>query len=193
MTDWGRFYAATSSRAARPLCLEALDLAGPGAGRLAVDLGCGVGVESAAMLAGGWQVLAVDSADGTRGRVRAAAAPGDRGRLHVAEAPFDELAGLPDAGLVYSGFALPFQTARSFGQLWALMRRSLVPGGWLAVNLFGVRDSWAGDPQMTFHTEAQARALLAGLDVIAFREDERDGSAVSGPKHWHTFDVIARA
>ncbi|KZM36758.1 hypothetical protein OJAG_05270 [Oerskovia enterophila] len=31
------------------------------------------------------------------------------------------------------------------------------------------------------------------LDVVAFREEDEDGPSFSGPKHWHVFDVIARA
>src|SRR5665647_3330171 len=49
-----------------------------------------------------------------------------------------------------------------------------------------------GDPEMTFHTEAQARALIAGLDVVSWREEDADGMAYTGPKHWHVFHVVAR-
>ena len=29
------------------------------------------------------------------------------------------------------------------------------------------------------------------MDVRVFDERDEDGQAVSGPKHWHVFDVIA--
>jgi hypothetical protein len=38
----------------------------------------------------------------------------------------------------------------------------------------------------------QVEALLDGLDIIRLEETERDGHAFSGPKHWHTFDILAR-
>ena len=34
--------------------------------------------------------------------------------------------------------------------------------------------------------------LLDGLDILRLEETEQDGHAFSGPKHWHTFDILAR-
>jgi len=73
-----------------------------------------------------------------------------------------------------------------------VLRRALAPGGVLAGQLFGTRDTWADDPDMTFHTRHQAEMLLDGLDVLRLEETERHGHAFSGPKHWHTFDILAR-
>jgi len=44
---------------------------------------------------------------------------------------------------------------------------------------------------MTFHARRQVETLLDGLDVLRLEETERDGHAFSGPKHWHTFDILA--
>ncbi|MFD0327696.1 hypothetical protein ACFQZC_04355 [Streptacidiphilus monticola] len=70
--------AATQGRPVRPLCRRALDLAGPGDGRLALDLGCGRGVEASAMLAEGWRVWALDRAPGA-GSWSAPVSPGPSG------------------------------------------------------------------------------------------------------------------
>jgi hypothetical protein len=45
---------------------------------------------------------------------------------------------------------------------------------------------------MTFHTRAEVEALLAEFEIQGLREQDADGEAVSGPKHWHVFHVIAR-
>jgi hypothetical protein len=45
---------------------------------------------------------------------------------------------------------------------------------------------------MTFHARHQVDTLLDGLDILRLEETERDGHAISGPKHWHTFDILAR-
>jgi hypothetical protein len=45
---------------------------------------------------------------------------------------------------------------------------------------------------MTFHTEGQVRAMLDGLEIEYFHEQDEDGEAASGPKHWHVFTVIVR-
>ena len=59
--------------------------------------------------------------------------------------------------------------------------------------LFGTHDTWANDLDLTFHARHQVKALLNGLDILpALKETERDGHAFSGPKHWHTFDILAR-
>lgn len=47
-----------------------------------------------------------------------------------------------------------------FPALWARIRRALAPGGVVAGQLFGTRDTWADDPGMTFHTRHQAETLL---------------------------------
>jgi hypothetical protein len=61
------------------------------------------------------------------------------------------------------------------------------------VNLFGDRDAWAGEAGMTFLTGESARLLFAGLEICSWHEEDEDGPAFSGPKHWHVYDVLARA
>lgn len=190
MAMWPAYNNAQQGRPVRPLCREVLELAGPGAGRTAVDLGCGAGVETAALLAAGWRVYAVDGDRVTVEQLRTVLRPEPKAR--VVEASFEALTDLPAAGLVHSSYALPFAAPAVFDRLWGLVRERLLPGGWLAVTLFGDRDTWAADPGITVHTAVQARGLLEGLEAVVFREDERDGNAFSGPKHWHTFEIIAR-
>ena len=67
-----------------------------------------------------------------------------------------------------------------------------MPGGIFAGQLFGIRDSWANDPDMTFHKQEDVEALLDGLEILTLRESENDSEAFSGPKHWHTYDILAR-
>jgi hypothetical protein len=66
-----------------------------------------------------------------------------------------------------------------------------LPGGVLAVNLFGDRDAWAGEPGMTFLTREAARMLCAGLEISFWHEEDAEGPAYSGPKHWHVYDIVA--
>jgi len=44
---------------------------------------------------------------------------------------------------------------------------------------------------MTFQTREQLDVLFAGFDVHLLKEQDEDGPAASGPKHWHVFDLIA--
>jgi hypothetical protein len=60
------------------------------------------------------------------------------------------------------------------------------------VNVFGTRDTWAGDPFMTFVERDAVERMAAGLEVLALDEEDADGASFVGPKHWHVFDLVAR-
>ena len=45
---------------------------------------------------------------------------------------------------------------------------------------------------MTFLTRSQVAELLQGLDVLLLDEEDEDGRAFTGSKHWHVFHVLAR-
>ena len=96
------------ARTVRLLCQEVLAAAGVGAGRVAIDFGCGVGVETRAMLTSGWRVLAFDSEPGTRGRVLATTQGSAQERLTIETVHFPDLTALPVADLVYAGYSLPY-------------------------------------------------------------------------------------
>jgi trans-aconitate methyltransferase len=187
---WAAYADHQAGRPVRPLFADVLELAGPAAGRTAVDLGCGAGIETAALLRAGWQTYAIDAAPGTAERLRRIA---EGGPLTVRETDLAALDRLPAADLVYAGYALPYVAGAAFDRLWRLIRDCLRPGGWLAVNLFGDRDEWAGTPGETFLDEAAARRLVDGLELVRFAEEDADGPAYGGAKHWHVFDIIARS
>jgi tellurite methyltransferase len=191
---WSQYYDAAGEDP-RDTLLDALrrfdeDGAQPG---LAVDLGCGTGRDTAELLRRGWTVLAVDGEPEAIERLRRRAdVDGDaRKRLQTCVARFED-AEWPPADLVNASFSLAFCPPRAFSRLWDHVVRSLRPGGRFSGHLFGDRDGWADEPEMTFLTRAEVEALLDPLAVERLDEVEEDGTTARGAeKHWHLFHVVA--
>jgi SAM-dependent methyltransferase len=199
--DWSDFYEHQRGRSVRPTFtagLEAWQERRRSTGRPreagdAIDLGCGDGLESRALAAAGWHVLATDADPHVVERVTSGVPAADRERLTVRHASFAELAdeGLPPADLVYAGFALPFCSGDVLERLWAGIRSAIRPSGVFAGELFGPHDDFAAWPEVNTHDRADVERLLDGLEVVLLREDDRDGTSFAGPKHWHVFHIVA--
>ena len=193
-TNWEAYYRATDGRPPRPLFLDAIaflpDSAPHDRALIGIDLGCGDGTETLALLMHGWTVTAVDSAPEAIARLQALVPPKDEPRLTTFVASFHKLE-LPDAEFVYAGLSLPFCSPPEFAEAWRRITNALRPEGIFAGHFFGPRDSWADQPGMTSQTREELETLLAGFDVHRLEEQDEDGAAVCGPKHWHVFHVIA--
>jgi len=193
---WAEYYQKVADRAPRDLFRRLMALVEAGAPDAprgqAIDLGCGDGTETLALLAVGWRVLAIDGSPAAIRLVAERARPPDASRLQTQLATFGEVI-LPPADLLYAGLSLPFCPPAEFGALWHKIRAALRPGAWLAAHFFGVRDDWASNPTMSFHTAKALRVLLAGLEIAHWEEVEDDrASAFEAMKHFHYFEVIAR-
>jgi len=192
-TDWAAYYRHTLGREVRPLFargMEAARAAGVTAGQ-AVEIGFGDGTETLALLEAGFRVLAVEMTDAAADVLRPRVPAGAEGRLDVAIAPAESVS-LPPFDLLYSGYVLSFLSPEAFRGFWTGVRSRLRPGGVLVFNVFGVRDTWAVEPGMTFLDLDGLHRLIDGLELLDLQEEDKDGDAFSGPKHWHLFDVIAR-
>jgi SAM-dependent methyltransferase len=191
--DWPAYYRATIGREPRPLFARGMRLvaeAGLAPGN-AVEVGFGDGTETLALLADGWRVLAIDPTPAAAEVLRPRVPPSAASRLEILTARVDAI-GLPPFDLLYAGYAFPFIRPETFPRVWADVVARVRPGGFLVVNLFGVHDTWASDPDMTFVDAERVHGLVAGLEVAVLDEVENDGDSFDGPKHWHVFDVVAR-
>jgi len=199
MTDEDRgagrraYYDATAGRPPRRTLLAALDLfAAEGTGKRAVDLGCGDGRDTIELARRGWSVLAIDAEPEAIARLMARPDLPANARIATLCGKFEEL-DWPVCDLVNSSFALPLCPPRHFPALWRKIAESLAGGGRFAGQLYGPRDSWAGDPGMTIFDGADARALFAGYAIELFDEEESDAVTPRGrAKHWHVFHIVAR-
>jgi len=189
-TTWSDYYRENEGREPRARLLQVLgSFEHPGE---AVDLGCGAGIDTLAMLERGWRVFATDAEDEAIQRTRDRVPPELEPRLRTLLTPMEEV-DLPTVDLVCASFSLFFCDPARFGDVWSRIGRAVVPGGRFAGELLGDRDTWAPDEDKSSFSEAQARALFEGWTLERFEEEENDGDACDGPKHWHVFHAVAKA
>jgi tellurite methyltransferase len=193
MTDdatWSDYYEENEGREPRERLLEVLaTYEEPGK---AVDLGCGAGIDTLAMLTWGWRVFATDAEEEAIERVHRRVPPELAERLQTRVARMEDVE-LPRADLLLASFSLFFCDPGRFADVWRRIGGSIAGGGRFVGELLGDRDSWAPDDDTSSFTEAEARALFDGWAIERFDEEDEDGDACSGPKHWHVFHVVARA
>jgi SAM-dependent methyltransferase len=192
---WEDYYKAVEGRSLRPLFVAAIpflpDPLAAERARVAVDLGCGDGRESLALLTRGWSVVAVDVTPEAVVLLQRSVPPDAAPRLTTVVGAFHEVV-LPEADFVYAGLSLPFCSPEHFADVWRAVRGALArKGAVFAGHFFGPNDSWASTSDMTFHTRKETEALFAGYEVQSFTEQDEDGASAAGPKHWHVFHVIA--
>jgi tellurite methyltransferase len=190
-TRWTDYYEAQGDREPRELLLWALDTFGSGV-RDAIDIGCGAGIDTAAILQRGWNVFAFDGEQDGIDRLLARTPPAQMPRLRAKVGGIEDVE-LPTADLVWAGYSLFFVAPERFMSSWQRILASVRPGGRFAGQLLGERDSWAPGGEVNAHARAAAERLLTGWELERFEEEEMDGDACSGPKHWHVFHVVARA
>lgn len=189
--DWSDYYDEYDDREPRAMLIDVLDASG-GAGRMAVDLGCGSGIDTLAMLQRGWPVFATDAEreaiDRLRGRVPTDLAT----RLRTQVAPMEEVE-LPPSDLVWASFSLFFCDPKRFSDVWERIRFAVRPGGRFAGQLLGTRDTWATRADISAFSMDEARALFdEGYELERFDEEESEEDDADEPKHWHVFHAVAR-
>lgn len=204
--DFSAYNAAQQGRPVRPLAVRAVETAaqgtadaavphptGPGAADgderpTAVELGSGIGIEAEFLARQGYEVWTYDADPSVEPALRQLAA---RHPVHHSTTVLESIADLPSADLLLSCATLFFVPRAAFGGLWRSIVAAVRPGGVLAIDLFGENDDWAVTDG-TFLSRSQVEDLLQGWASAEVEEREYDGHSFGGPKHWHTFTVIAR-
>lgn len=191
---WADYYEKLRDRPPRRTLVAALDAFGAlgetPADALAIDLGCGDGRDIVEILRRGWSVVAVDAEPEALRQLAARELPG---AITPIVARLEEVPLPLGVQLVNSSFAMPLCEPERFHELWTRIRDELAAGGRFSGQWYGMRDSWVGRPAITFLERDAALALLDGLDIEMFEEEEADSVTPRGhPKHWHIFHIVAR-
>ncbi|MEM9373250.1 MAG: class I SAM-dependent methyltransferase [Planctomycetota bacterium] len=196
--DWVAYFDRMQGKPPRATLLHALERFGeidPSDAPLALDLGCGDGRDTEALLNACWRVWARDGHDDGIRRVQERAVCRraiEMGRLDVGLAPFSEME-LPQASLVNASFSLPFCPPDEFGALWQRIDAAITPGGRFCGQLFGDRDGWSILEDRTHLTRAETLTLFDQYILERFEEEDRPSKQTgSGHKHWHVFHIVAR-
>jgi SAM-dependent methyltransferase len=189
--DWSEYYDEYEDREPRAMLVDVLETFGD-SGRTAVDLGCGSGIDTLAILERGWSVFAIDAEAEAIDRLRARVPTHLATRLHTLVSPMEEVE-LPAADLVWASFSLFFCEPAHFGKVWGRIGAAVRPGGRFAGQLLGERDGWAPRDDISAFSIERARALFdGGFDLERFDEEEKEGDDPDDPKHWHVFHTVAR-
>ncbi len=186
---WDAYYENSLKFPPRPLLVRALPLVGTK--ELALELGSGAFNDVKYLLQQGFErVIAIDM----RPFAQTIADTFPRDRLDYVITRFEDYK-FPGGAfdIVNAQYSLPFIVPGKFSAVFASAIASLKPGGVITGQLFGDRDGWSGDKDRNFHTADSCQALLAGLDVLHYVEEEEDQPTAAGHmKHWHVFHFIAR-
>ena len=193
-THWPDYYAVTAERTAWATTQQAADAFGPvdpAEPPLAVDLGCGAGRDARELLRRGWRVIAVDKTPAGLERLRDLTPPDQQERLETRVADLAEYE-IPACDLVNANLILPFLPNDAYAATWGRIRDALGPGGRVSAMVFGDRDGFADDPDMTCPSPDQIRGFLDGLSIEHWVDEEEDKETALGePHHFHLIEIVA--
>ncbi|CAN5538134.1 class I SAM-dependent methyltransferase [soil metagenome] len=170
---------------------------------LALDLGCGAGRDSKAMLEAGWSVIAIDKEADAIAKLLADLDGTTDGKLR-AFCQSLESTDYPRADLINAGMCLPFLSRKSLmievrRILLALRRRGRFSG-----HFIGPDDSWAQHEQsspnrISAFNEQELLSLFSlnqaslKTEIELFTENKSEGTDAAGnTKIWHIFEVVAK-
>lgn len=159
---------------------------------ICIDLGCGAGRDSRFLIKNGWKVIAIDKED-TEKMIRSSLQEEEQNYLEFIKQDFENNIILQSCNLLVANSSLSFCNRKNFDDLWNKIVESISKDGYFVGNFFGINDSWANRPNMTFFTKEEVIKLFSSFEIINFKEVAKNGKTALGiEKHWHVFNVIAK-
>lgn len=156
----------------------------------ALDIGAGALRDTRYLLEQGFEVTAVDKDETTQevskelNNEKLSAITTNLTEWEFPQEVFD---------LVIAINVLPFIGKDSFSDVFDNVKKSLKPGGVLCFTLFGNKDDWVTNENMSFFDKEEVEQLISDMKIISFGEEEKDGKTIRGDsKHWHIFRIIAQ-
>lgn len=160
--------------------------------RFAVDLGCGEGRDTVELLRRGWRVLAIDGEQEGIERLWQRTDI-DKSNLTAKVMRFEDLQLPQNIDLINASFCLPFCPPQHFPHLWKQIVNSLRSSSRFCGQLFGERDSWTIEPNLSYYTRQQVEALIEPFTIEMLEEEAHTGETALGEsKYWHIFHLVVR-
>ena len=189
--NWEAYYQKTGARQPRETLLYALEkfeAEHPNNEQplKAIDLGCGNGRDTVELLRRGWQVLAVDAQQSAIDGLLSRREADENVLLETMTSRFEKIS-LPESDLINASFSLPLVSPQDFPELWDRMLTSLTPGGRISCQLYGDRDSWVGNPGITFLLIVQLTRCYTHLIQNTSAKRRRTAKRLEAEKSIGTF------
>ncbi|RYZ84796.1 MAG: methyltransferase domain-containing protein, partial [Proteobacteria bacterium] len=182
--SWNEYFEKNNGRSVRPLYIEGLEQTKSSvASRVAVDFGCGQGIETRDLLSRGWNVIAIDQDPAAISATLALAELELHSNLVTICRAFEEIKTLPACDFLFAYHSLPFCRAQILDDVWHVISSSLNPGGIFAGSFFGQHDEWVQNGRATGTTVEQLATYFIDYEVIQQNEVDRVGpTSLQGPK-----------
>jgi tellurite methyltransferase len=182
---WARYYKNVEGRPPHTNLVEAMEYVGHRDS--ALDLGAGSMRDTKYLLEQGFaEVVAVDSEP-----TIAEQAPTDE-RLQVQVSSFEDYNFPTDQfDLINAQFSLPFTNPGEFERVFASIKNSLKKGGVFVGQLFGDKDEWQTNQNMTFLTKDSVDELISDMEVLQLKEQEGPGGTVAGDTKYSNYRSFA--
>ena len=186
--DWSEYYKITKNKPPSKLLVRSLGYV-KNKGK-AVDIGGGALKDTKYLLKQGFDVTVIDSSELMAKEAKKIKSK----KLQYFVSSFDKF-NFPENtfNIASAMYSLPFNSPNTFNNVFNNIKKSLIKDGIFCGQLFGVKDEWSKNSNITFHTKKQAEKLFSDMEIIDFKEEERDGETANGTlKHWHIFHFIVK-
>ncbi|GAB2532501.1 class I SAM-dependent methyltransferase [Brachybacterium huguangmaarense] len=190
--DWREYNVSAAGRpASRRVARVMSAFPGDGTGRVVLEIGAGGGADALEFARHGWNVFAFDLDDTLASRL----VENERmpGTVFFRHGDVREVVEFPAADAVYAAYSLPM-LGDDLPVVWERLRAAIRPGGVIAVDLFGDRDTWVDREDIATLSDGRIDEMFEGFDILRRDVRDEDGRTFSGDrKHWHVHSIVARA
>jgi len=188
-TPLQNYYKSSSQYPHRKMLEKIVDLNSSN-NKTAIDLGCGVGNDTAYLLGQGYKVTAIDNSSAAieicLQRFQ------DSQNISILQKSFENCSFIKST-LFIAFSSLFFCKSSLFKETWQRIVDSIEIYGMFCGDFLGTEDSWAKSELINVVTKNELISLFQGFEILFIKERNEAGQCALGkPKHWHSYTVAAR-